>query len=168
MEQADRMLLNSAIERLISSSGSDEDAAAIVIAQIKHLPVSGVYELHVSRFSRGDTFSAHTDEMGDVPIHTGNEIRTKNILGGEAERIGNYRVKKLKEGNVCISHFWGYEETTRMPGEMPEKYLVLYDTETHEYSGFYEIVPIVRTFKFLSFRIGITKETWSELYVVKK
>jgi hypothetical protein len=162
------MLLNSGIERLISSSGSDEDAAAIVIACTKDLPISGKYELNMTRFSRGNTFSGHTDEMGDVPIHTGNETRTKNILGGEAERIGNYRVKKLKEGNVCISHFWGYEETTRMPDEMPEKYLVLYDTETHEYSGLYKVVPIVRTFEFLSFRIGITRETLSELYVVKK
>lgn len=137
----DRMVVNAAIEKLITQTDDDGEGAKAVIAYGSRLKeqarVSFEYSSHTT--TNGEEITGHSPDHSNLTIQ--DKEREKHIertFGFTKERIGYFRLWKAHEGVLCFHHFWKSSFSTQ-PDQTgrPDEYILGYSEKslTLQYLG---------------------------------
>ena len=151
----DKMLVNAAIEKLTAGSDSSGEAARIIVAACASLPCRNIVSIEASnKSSKNDSFMGHT-KHGDVTIKDEKAEETKEwSVCIHKERVGYYKVWKMKEGQLCIQYFWKSDITTQPIDEdsAPPCYYLGYNSANPLYFGVEVKIPLLH-FHFLGLEL---------------
>ena len=134
MDSNEKILINAAIESLLSSNGDhwQEDAETIIKFCDQFLPTSRIFMGFYKRSSKTkDSIKGHTNEMGDIDISSSKNKVKEWQLGEHKERIGYYKIWKNSLGHIVFQHYWKSDITTNIWSDAePEEYHILYGAES--------------------------------------
>ena len=131
-----RMEAGAAMERLIARDENWRDAARVLIAYGNTLKIEGTFlaEGNMPRIGGGGSITGYVAGHGDVRIEDQNEGEAKKFsIGVKKDRVGHYRLWKVKEGVLAFHHFWKSTITTQGDDDTkPEECRLFYDTKSLE------------------------------------
>jgi hypothetical protein len=122
----DRISLNGFIERLIDSSGSDQEAREAIVEFANSMKGSSHLQFRGLIQKPGGTFTGQTPEHGSVQVDDDKPETKEFSRGTVQERVGYYKVWKQKDW-VHISHFWKSDVETASDAEMSQQWVLALD-----------------------------------------
>lgn len=131
----ERMLINAAIERIVSRSDDMHEAARIIVQFGSRLKNASRMRLSASvrAESTDDNISGYSPGVGEINAKDEkSKEETHHLeLGCNKERVGHYRMWRERDTRICLQHFWKSElSTMSMDDEEPDEYVLGYDEET--------------------------------------
>ncbi len=161
-EAMDRVIVNAAIEKLITRTDDDGEAAKVVIAYGSNLngPAHFNFEFSSHTTTDGGEVTGHSPGYGNISIK--DKEREKHIektIGFTKERIGYYRLWKEQDGVLLFHHFWKSSRSTQPnKSERPDEYVLGYDEKTLKL----RYLGIKRERVLTSFGFGIKFQTFQD------
>lgn len=130
----ERMIVNAAIERLIARSDEDSSAAAVVINYGSKIRLaSSCVQLDFSARSKdtNEHTSGYSPGIGEIEAtREGPDAQKEFTFGIYKDRVGYYRLERIKEGLILFHHFWKSDQATNADGTSPDVYYLGYDPKT--------------------------------------
>lgn len=125
----ERMLVAAALQ-VLREERDIEASASVVIGNRHWLPnLSGRVELNQTRSGGG--FTGVSPGHGNVKVDDGEPVSTTRSIGGEPERIGQFRIWRDKGNRIKFAHYWGFDLATQSEDNPPIEYVIDYaDDET--------------------------------------
>jgi hypothetical protein len=135
-QNATRMEVNAAIEKLIMRADDNGEAAKVVVEYGSKLQKSGrvVIQYSSTTTSSGDEVSGYSPGHGEITISDKKREENKEwAFGIHKDRVGYFRLWKSKEGELRFHHFWKSSAATKsIDSEGPEIYCLGYDPVSFE------------------------------------
>lgn len=134
----DKMLVNSALDRLVAQQDPDGSAAQIVIDYASQLQSSAQlsFERNSTRTKDNGSITGYAAGHGNLSIKD-RETEERNIsIGVHKDRIGHYKVWKVGEGIILFHHFWKSDLTTKGEDDSVKEYILCYNTNDRSPKSF--------------------------------